>query len=180
MAYSIVQIPNSVLTSPTKSVTKFDEKLRKIIKEMSEALLKCVDPQGVGLAAPQVGLSLQLFIMKPHEESEIVCCINPKILKVEYIPETPLEKKNKKKSPPLEGCLSIPKIWAPVNRPNKVLLTYQDETGRVLENWFTGFEATIIQHEIDHLNGILFTSRATEQNNQIYQEEDGELVKIKL
>lgn len=174
----IVHIPNPVLTTPAKPVTVFDAKLKKLLKDMEEALEACVDPQGVGLAAPQVGISQQIFLMKPTEESVCKAYINPQIIKLEQLPETPLEKKNRKKSPSLEGCLSIPRIWSPVTRNNKVQLSYQDVNGQTHVEWFTGFEAVIVQHEVDHLNGILFTRRAVEQNSQLFEEKNGELVKV--
>ncbi|KKS44950.1 MAG: Peptide deformylase, partial [Candidatus Gottesmanbacteria bacterium GW2011_GWA2_42_18] len=80
----------------------------------------------------------------------------------------------------LEGCLSIPRIWGPVKRAAKIFLHYQDLTGKKYLKWFSGFEATVIQHEIDHLNGIVFTQRAVEQKGQLYREEDGELTKFEL
>lgn len=172
----IVNVPNSVLTTPAKPVIAFDNKLKKLLKEMEETLNACVDPQGVGLAAPQVGISQQIFIMKPTEESTCMAVINPKILEAHSDPETPQQKKLKKKNPALEGCLSIPRIWSPVTRPQKVLLEYQTSDGTKHTEWFTGFEAVIVQHEVDHLNGILFTQRAIEQHSQLFEEKNGELV----
>ena len=90
------------------------------------------------------------------------------------------KKSKSKKKIKLEGCLSIPKIWGPVNRAERIFLHYQDLTGKKYLKWFSGFEATVIQHEIDHLNGIVFTQRAVEQKKQLYKEENEELVKISL
>jgi len=176
----IVQAPNPILFQKTKEVKKLDKKIKKIIEEMKKTLLAQTDPPGVGLAANQVGISLSLFIMKPTKKSPISIFINPKILKVEKEKE---EKKIKKKEKviKLEGCLSVPKIWADVKRPKKVLLEYQNdnESFEKKQSWFSSFEAVIIQHEVDHLNGILFTQRALEQNQILYEEKDGKLVKIK-
>jgi peptide deformylase len=98
----------------------------------------------------------------------------------------PIGKKNTKKSLKkakkplkLEGCLSIPKIWSPVARAKKILLEYQDLTCQVKREWFQGFKAIIIQHEVDHLNGILFTQRALEQKNPLYEEKEGKLKKLR-
>jgi peptide deformylase len=79
----------------------------------------------------------------------------------------------------LEGCLSIPRIWGPVKRANRVLLEYQDLSGEKKTEWFTGFRATIVLHEVDHLQGVLFTQRAIEQNSALYEERDGELERMK-
>lgn len=178
----IVTVPNDVLSSSSKPVASFDQKLQLLIKDMEEALVAQIDPQGVGLAAPQVGIRLSLFIMRPTPRSEISAFINPKILQMEekksFITRVKKDKKGKKKRHHFEGCLSIPRIWGPVKRAKKLLLEYQTPTGDKKTEWFTGFKAVIIQHEVDHLNGILFTQRALEQKNRLYEEKKGKLVKL--
>ncbi len=175
----IVNVPNAVLNTPVKRVEKIDSALKKLIKEMKKTLIAQVDPQGVGLAAPQVGESIALFIMKPSPDSPIEVIINPKIKQLQ---QEPVEKKEdeEKEHEQLEGCLSIPRIWSPIRRHNKVLLEYQDIHGDVHSEWFEDFEATIVQHEVDHLHGILFTQRAVEQNEQLYEEKRGKLKKIEV
>ena len=174
----IVQAPNPILLQKTKEVKKIDKKIKKIIEEMKETLLAQTNPQGVGLAANQVGVNLSLFIIKPTKNSPISVFINPKILKVEEEKEEKRKKKEKKLK--LEGCLSVPKIWGEVKRAKKVLLEYQtdDESLEKKQAWFSGFEAVIIQHEVDHLEGILFTQRALAQNQPLYEEKEGKLVRI--
>ncbi len=177
----IVTVPSKTLLKPTKIVEKIDEKIKKLILEMEKILVAQIDPPGVGLAANQVGENLSLFIIKPSEKAKTKVFINPKI-----ISRTDLFKTNHKKVRPykkrvkLEGCLSIPRIWGPVNRAERIFLHYQDLTGKKYLKWFSGFEATVIQHEIDHLNGIVFTQRAVEQKKQLYKEENDELFKISL
>lgn len=173
----IVTIPNKVLLTPVKEITSFDSKLKKLVLDMEEALIACVDPQGVGLAAPQVGVSLALFIVKPEEDVDTKVFINPKALEYETLETKPQPKK--KKNQQLEGCLSIPKVWGPVKRADRVLLQYQDITGAKHEEWFEKMDAIIIQHEIDHLRGILFTQRSVEQAAPLYEEQNEELVPIK-
>lgn len=173
----IVTVPNPILSSKTKLVVNFDKKLKKIIDEMVETLEAQNDPPGVGLAANQVGLDLSLFIIKPTKKSPVKVFINPEILKLEYLKEKK-SKKTKKELVKFEGCLSIPRIWGPIKRADKVLLKYQDENGKKYENWFSGFEATIIQHEVDHLNGIVFTQRSLEQNQKLYKEKKDHLEEI--
>lgn len=168
----IVHIPNPVLTTPVKRIEKIDSSTRKLIKEMEKTLKAQTDPEGVGLAATQIGIGISLFIMKPDNKSPIMAFINPEIIEV-------IDTQEKGKKDSLEGCLSIPRIWSPVKRPKQVFLKYQDADGNTSEEWFKGFDAVIIQHEIDHLNGILFTQRALEQGSQLYEEHDGELVKMK-
>jgi peptide deformylase len=175
--YKIVTIPNDVLTTQVKPVEKIDARIKKIVKEMEKTLLAQVDPIGVGLAATQVGLSLSLFLMKPTLKAKIEAFINPKILALETKPALKTTRKKNRES--FEGCLSIPKIWSPIVRPDRVHLEYQTLTGEIKQEWFTGFKAVIIQHEVDHLHGVLFTQRAVEQKAIVYEERDGELKKIK-
>lgn len=178
----IVNVPNKILTQPVKPVAKIDSYIKRLVKDMEKTLAAQTDPQGVGLAAPQVGLSLALFIIKPSPDSPIDVIINPKIKQIEKV----LDKKDKNKEEEdeeheqLEGCLSIPRIWSPIKRHNRVLLEYQDMTGEVKSEWFEDFEATIVQHEVDHLHGILFTQRALEQSQQLYEERRGKLKKIEV
>ncbi len=179
----IVTVPNPVLSSSTKSVVVIDDKIKKIVFDMEKILVAQNDPPGVGLAANQVGLDLSIFIIKPTTKSSVKAFINPKILKSKILNpkfQTNLKSKIKKskKKIKLEGCLSIPRIWGPVKRAAKIFLHYQDLTGKKYLKWFAGFEAIIIQHEVDHLKGIVFTQRSVEQKGQLYREEDEELVKI--
>ena len=159
----IVKIPNTVLSTPVQPVVSFDKKLKKIISDMKATLLHATNPKGVGLAAPQIGVPLSLFLTRPKEKDEIRVFINPKILKS----ETPIS--NADKTNQLEGCLSIPGVWGTVNRSPNLTLVYQDEQGTKNEEQFSGFLATIIQHEMDHLQGVLFTKRVLEQKNKFYQ-----------
>ena len=181
----IVTVPDDALTVTTKSIVFFDGKLHQLVKDMEEVLNAQVDPQGVGLAAPQVGVGLSLFIIKPTTKSLVKAYINPRILKSQILnPKSQINSKfkiqNKKqrRKHHFEGCLSIPKIWSPVNRAKKLLLEYQTVDGEKKTEWFSGFAAVIIQHEVDHLNGVLFTQRALEQKSQLYEEKKGKLVKL--
>jgi peptide deformylase len=170
----IVHIPNPVLTTPTKNVGKIDAKIKTLVQEMIVTLDAQTDPEGVGLAATQVGVALNIFVMRPDKESDVTICINPKILDLQKHPDF-TKKTKKKKHEPMEGCLSIPKFWSPVKRPQEVLLEYLTVDGEKKTEWFKDFEAVIVQHEVDHLQGILFPQRAVEQQSVIYEEKNGEL-----
>ena len=175
--YTIVTTPNRVLIEKAKVVTKFDKKLIEILKGMESTLRATTDPVGVGLAAPQVGLSLQIFQMKPNEKSRVTSYINPVIISMSEEEEIPHfkgrnEKANKPESSKnklLEGCLSIPNIWGNVTRKKEVVLAWQDANGNNFKQTFTGFPAIIIQHEVDHLNGILFTTHVIAQNEKLFK-----------
>ena len=176
----IVNAPHRVLGQNVKQVKKIDKKIRELVYDMEETLIAQIDPQGVGLAAPQVNEELAIFIIKPTLKAETLVFINPKILESKTL--SPISHapppKEKSEDVKLEGCLSIPRIWGPVTRNAKILLEYQDLTGEKHTEWFSGFKSVIIQHEMDHLQGVLFTQRVLEQKGKLYQEKDGELEKI--
>ena len=176
----IVHAPHIALTKTVRQVKKIDKKIRELVYDMEETLIAQVDPQGVGLAAPQVYVDLAIFVIKPTLKSQTLVFINPKILESKQLPppSRPLTPKEKEEDIKLEGCLSIPRIWGPVVRNTKILLEYQDLTGEKHTEWFSGFKAVIIQHEMDHLQGVLFTQRVLEQKGRLYQEKDGELERI--
>jgi peptide deformylase len=177
----IVQAPAQVLSLTAKPVEKVDKVIKKLLKDMEQTLLAQTDPEGVGLAAPQIGQSLQIFIVKQDPEAPFMTFINPVIKKTFEKPadkkteikqskktEKAKEKAKVDKGVQLEGCLSLKDVWGVVKRPSGVELTYTDETGAQHHKKFDGFLATIIQHEVDHLNGILFPKRVLDQQNQLY------------
>ncbi len=179
----ILTVPNPVLTASAKPISKIDDLIKKLIKDMEKTLLVQKDPKGVGLAAPQVGQALQLFIIKPSTKAKIEVFINPKILAVKRTLSRRQKSEHQATGTPdkhskLEGCLSIPRIWAPIKRSQEVELEYQDENGKTKKKKFKDFKTIIVQHEIDHLNGILFTQRALEQKAQLYEEKGDKLEKI--
>jgi peptide deformylase len=166
----IVKVPNDVLTTPAKVVTRFDKQLGKLISDLKETLVTTKNPKGVGLAAPQIGASERVFVTRPHEKDQIRVFINPVISEIsENKTHGVPERENK-----LEGCLSIPTIWGRVRRAATLTLQYQDEKGTSHEEKFSGFLATIIQHETDHLNGTLFTHRVLAQQGKLFQTEKDE------
>ncbi len=160
----IVTIPHEVLTTPAKPVTVFDKRFARLVTDLKKTLLATRNPKGVGLAAPQIGEPFRLFITRPNEKSKVRAFVNPEIISREGETDGVPERTKK-----LEGCLSIPKIWGKVKRSQSLTLRYQDEKGQPHEEEFTKFLATIIQHETDHINGILFTQRVLEQQGKLYQ-----------
>lgn len=170
----IINAPNKVLSQQAKRIEKIDKSIHKLIKDMEQTLINTKDPEGVGLAAPQVGVSLQLFLIKQTPKSPTLVFINPKI--EEYIDDEPEQKQksDKEKGVQLEGCLSLQDIWGVVKRSYSVILSYQDETGKTHKQKFSGYTATIVQHEFDHLCGFLFTKRVLEQGNALYNSKKNE------
>ena len=170
----VITVPNKILNTPTKSISSIDKKIIDLVKEMEETLISAKEPEGVGLSAPQVGVLLSLFLIRKTSSAKPTAFINPKILKRTGIRKSKMGK-NKIE---LEGCLSIPKIWGQVNRHDKILVSYQTVEGIQKKEWFSGLVSSSIQHEDDHLHGILFTQRVIEQNNNLYEEKNGKLIKI--
>lgn len=124
-----------------RPVEKFDVKLAQLLDDMHETLDKA---QGVGLAAPQVGICRRIFIMH-LDENTIIEAINPEI--------TLKEGKQRVE----EGCLSCPNIWGYVTRPMRCRLKAQDRNGNWWERDFTELGAQCVNHEYDHLDGHVFT-----------------------
>lgn len=184
---TIITAPNPILSEiakpiilPETKIAKIDKPILKLIDEMKQALTGARDPEGVGLAAPQIGKSLQLFIIKPTSRSPFQTFINPRIQALNnsepYAEQLQNQRESVSKSvkireasKKLEGCLSLKNIWGEVLRNEKVVAEYFDEEGKLHKRTFEGFPAIIIQHEYDHLNGILFPKRVLEQDGQLYK-----------
>lgn len=168
MILDVVQAPNEVLAAHAKAVEKVDASILKLVEDMKETLVAQKDPEGIGLAAPQVGKSLQIFIVKYDDESPFDVYINPKI---ELVADKPKKKEDEQEDEKekLEGCLSLKVIWGVVKRNEKVHMDWMDIEGKTHRATFSGFYATILQHEYDHLQGILFPRRVLEQKGPLYK-----------
>lgn len=145
----IVTYNDPVLREKTEPINELTESITELIDDMVETMY---NSDGVGLAAPQIGKSLKLFVMdgdpildEEDEKYGVLVFINPKII----------EKKGKK-IPMDEGCLSIPDVREKVFRPETIVIQYKDRDFKDQEKEFSGWMSRIIQHEFDHLNGILF------------------------
>jgi peptide deformylase len=141
-----------VLKSRAARVDRFDEALRDQVGRMA-ALMN--DALGIGLAAPQLGVSQQLLVYKVGPDGPLIALVNPEI-----------EWTSNDGEQAEEGCLSIPGILVDVERPVHVRVRAQDENGdeRVVEA--SGLEARVIQHEVDHLNGVLILDRTTKDQRK--------------
>ena len=141
-----------VLKSRATAVDQFDEALHDQIDRMA-ALMH--DALGIGLAAPQIGVSQQLLVYRVGPDGPVIALINPEI-----------EWASDEAEPAEEGCLSIPGILVDVERPVHVRVRAQDENGddRLVEA--SGLEARVIQHEVDHLNGVLILDRTTKDQRK--------------
>ena len=143
----IYTLGEEVLEQKCQPVTKFDSGLRVLVNAMFETL---DEADGVGLAAPQIGVSSRLFVINIRNV-EKRAFVNPQII------ETSIETTSAE-----EGCLSIPGVWHDVERPSKVTVQAQDIEGKSFVVKAEGLLARAIQHENDHLNGMLFINRLSE------------------
>ena len=139
----VVYFPDDPLTKKARPVETFDRKLEELAGDLFETMRAY---EGVGLAAPQVGISKRLFVCQ-EPDGDPLCFVNPEI----HDPEGREEGE--------EGCLSMPRMFGMVPRATQIRVTAQDLAGEQLEFEAENFFARIIQHETDHLNGILFPER---------------------
>jgi len=165
MVQKIVQSGEKKLRETSKPVVKFDKKIINLVQDLKDTLEIQDDPEGVGLAAPQIGVNLRVFAVSYKNFKRIV--INPEIIEIKK--KLNLVKSKQSKNEILEGCLSLPHYYGPLKREALVKLKYKDEKGDEIVEEFKGFHAQIILHEIDHLNGILFIDRLLEQKKKLYQ-----------
>jgi peptide deformylase len=171
MIRKIVQAGDARLRTKSKPVKNIDRKIQQLITDLKETLLAQTDPEGVGLAAPQIGKNLRVFVMR--DEKKILTVINPEIISV-----SKAQKSKAKKNEPLEGCLSIPHYYGPLTRGEKIKIKYLNEKGKEITETFIDFPAQIVQHEIDHLNGLLFVDKLLEQKRPLYQIKGDEVEEV--
>jgi peptide deformylase len=145
----IFTIGAEVLRAKAEPVERFDEELAALVGHMFETMKL---GKGVGLAAPQVGLSRRMFVIEVEGDKPRVF-INPEII------ETSVDLDSFE-----EGCLSIPGVYADLERPAEIRVQAWNERGRRFVLGADGFLARVIQHELDHLNGVLFTDRLPEKS----------------
>lgn len=141
-----------VLRQPAKRVSKVDDSIRDIVRKMLQTMYSA---DGIGLAAPQVGINKQILVIDIHPDdpaAEPLVMINPMIK--DFSEELEVCQ---------EGCLSIPGVYLEVRRPAMVEVAYKDEWGRPQVLMASGLLARAIQHEIDHLMGVMFVDRVENQ-----------------
>lgn len=147
MVLEIRKYPDPVLTKKAEKIEKIYQDIQKLIDNMVETMYAA---PGVGLAAPQVGRSIRLIVLDPsvrNEEGKLTVLINPEI--IEKDGEAIMK----------EGCLSVPGLEAEIKRAENISVTGLDRNGNAVNIHAKGFLARVIQHEIDHLDGILLLDR---------------------
>ena len=153
--YQVKYIGDPVLREISQNIEIFDNKFQKFIEEMTEIMYR---EDGIGLAAPQIGVTQNVVIIdisELEENESLHIFVNPVILNSSG--ESVVE----------EGCLSIPGVREEVTRPDMVTLNYQDETGANFQHEFDGWLARVLQHEVDHLKGVLFVDHLSPLKRQV-------------
>lgn len=144
----IIKYPNNVLTTPTTLVKEIDDELVDLLDEMHDMMVK---HDGIGLAANQLGESLRVAVVQIDDESGLFEMINPKIIKT------------KGKTIDVEGCLSFPEVYGTVERFDELTVRFVDREGYEVEVETSGYLSRVMQHEIEHLDGKLFTDKIIER-----------------
>ena len=146
------KLGDPILKTRARPVERFDDELREEVTRMGVLMH---DALGIGLAAPQVGISHRVLVYRVEPDSPVVALVNPEI-----------EWSSRDEEISEEGCLSLPMIHVDVERPVAVLVNARDEHGAELIIEATGLEARVIQHEIDHLDGVLILDRTSREHRK--------------
>lgn len=155
----IVTYPDKRLAEPSEKITEIDDTIKTLIDDMAETMFEA---PGAGLAAVQVGVNKQLIVVNTTEgedgKNSYMALINPEIVEAdgEFTSQD-------------EGCLSVPEFRATVKRFNRVKVTAQDADGNPVELNEEGYHAVVLQHEIDHLKGVLFINRISALKREMYK-----------
>lgn len=168
MVMRVTQYGEPILRHPAKPVTVFDEALRDLARDMIETM---VAAEGIGLAAQQVGIDQLICVVDPGETDPPYRCRidgreQPMELILPLVLINPVMTESGEKISFEEGCLSIPEVRGNVSRPDTVHLRYQDLDGDPHELEANGLLARVIQHEVDHLQGVLFVDHLLDREKR--------------
>lgn len=158
MKLEILTYPDDVLAAPCEPVQQLDDEIRQLANDMAETMYAS---NGIGLAAPQVGRNIRLIVVDitgPEEQNGLITLINPEL--VSCSDET-MEYE--------EGCLSCPQLTALTERPAKVCVRGQDATGAAQTIEAEGLLAICLQHEMDHLDGVLIVDKVSRLKRSLYE-----------
>ena len=163
----------SSLRKKSEPLAGMNRQARKLIRDLKATLAN--DPRGVGLAAPQIDVHKRVFVVRlgsseasPPDENPLIAIANPVILAEGDVKRD------------FDGCLSFPGLYGKTKRPHYLMLSGLDECGEPFEKEFNGFDAVMIHHEIDHLEGILFIDRIEKMEDlyRLVENEDGMPVRV--
>ena len=162
----------AALRRKSEAVQSMDRHARRLVRDLKETLLE--SDGGIGLAAPQINVHSRVVVVRlgggraEREPDSPVAIVNPKILDAGDV------------QPDFDGCLSFPGLYGETLRPHFLHLTGLDENGNSFERTFEGFDAVVLHHEIDHLDGLLFVDRVAKPEDlyTIVETDDGETVRV--
>ena len=167
----IITLPSPILKKKSDPIDKVDNKIKKLMDKMLNAMYKA---PGIGLAAPQIGINKRVIVIDTSPRPGLKRYQEEKIKKKEEIKPNPIQMANpeliwvsEKKETDEEGCLSIPGITGDVTRPFSCKVKYLDRNGESKKLLAKGLLARCVQHEIDHVNGILFIDRMSKTKKDI-------------
>jgi peptide deformylase len=146
------KLGDPVLRTRAREVDRYDEELREEVRRMGQLMH---DAMGIGLAAPQVGVSHRVLVYRVEQDSPVNALVNPEI-----------EWSGEETEVVEEGCLSLPGVHVEVERPVHVRVRGRDEYGEEIRIEASGLEARVIQHELDHLDGVLILDRTTKEQRK--------------
>ena len=191
MQRKLVTVPDGRLRQKSSPVSAITPSVTQVIRDVCDTLLKKDDPPGVGLSAVQIGELTRIFVTylppvfdlehtnKHTPPSELNIFINPEIIDHSDQQTYGQDAEN----PALEGCLSVPALYGPVLRYQTVTVKYQtvhNNSTNIIEktDTFSNFYARVIQHEYDHLDGILFTDHVKKSSSKLYFDDGNNLIPI--
>lgn len=152
----IIKVPNSILTTKCEKIAAFDEDLKTLVQDLIDTAEAARDPEAAGLAAPQIGISKKVCVVRRFFSSgskkklliENIVLVNPKMISSSR--ETDID---------WEGCMSIPNTYGKIERSKRIKIKAHNENGEEFKMSVSGYLARVIQHEMDHLDGVLLTHK---------------------
>jgi peptide deformylase len=168
----IMTVPSPILRQKSKPVNPpigGDQKIKNLVNDLLETVKAAKEPRGVGLSAVQINKLIRIFVVKRGEN--FTPFINPKII---WQSKKRFSQVLAKEKLFMEGCLSVPGYYGFVDRSYAIKLQWQDLQGKTNQEKFEDRESAYVQHELDHLDGVLFVDRILEQKGKIYQLEKNE------
>lgn len=166
MIHDLVYHPDERLRVTCDPVEKVDRRVQQLMRDLNETMLH--EDRGVGLAAPQIGVLERIIAVNTRQAGETLLMANPVITW-----------SSKETKPWREGCMSIPDVFAEVVRPDKVRVSYLDENSEPQEVEADGLLSVVLQHEIDHINGVLFIDHLSRLKRDLVLRRYNKLAKLR-
>jgi peptide deformylase len=163
----------AALRKKSAPVRQVNRRIKKLIRDLKETLAE--HPEGIGLAAPQINVHQRVVLVRLGSRNEDGKEPDPPLALIN--PET-IEARDEEKD--FDGCLSFPGLFADTKRPHYLRVTGLDEQGKSFDRVFEGFDAVLVHHEIDHLEGVLFIDRVESVDDlyRVREDEEGKLVRV--